>query len=44
MIPVVENGGLNGMITRTDLMRSFRIAMKQDRFENIGRSVRSETG
>jgi predicted transcriptional regulator len=44
MIPVVENGGLNGMITRTDLMRSFRIAMKQDRFENIDRSVRSETG
>jgi len=43
-LPVVENGGLNGMITRTDLMRSFRIAMEQDRFENIDRSVRSETG
>jgi Zn-dependent protease len=43
-LPVIENGELNGIITRTDLMRSFRIAMEQDRFENIDRSVRSEIG
>lgn len=33
-LPIVEGDRLRGLMTRTDLMRSFKIAMEQQRFED----------
>jgi CBS domain-containing protein len=32
-LPVVEDGELRGILTRTDLMRAFKIVVEQQRFE-----------
>jgi Zn-dependent protease/predicted transcriptional regulator len=35
-LPVVEDGELRGLVTRTDLMRAFKIVTEQRRFEDDG--------